>query len=175
MWGYVGYIYFLKSFTVQNRPPGNKIATNMFRTTAQSRCNAASWETVREREACEAMIELMTQAGTSGRKKEQRERRFCIRPYLQVQLTESFSFYLLSRQTTVAVQRYRKGTGVCLWRHWGVASQSLDLFTNVWNLANWKSQKSHCWFWQVQICLKTCTTKEVLSHAWCPRTTFTRN
>ena len=31
MWG--GYIYFLQSFTVQNRPPGNKIATTIFKTT----------------------------------------------------------------------------------------------------------------------------------------------
>lgn len=40
MW--VGYIYFLKSCTVQNRPPGNKIATTILKTTILSKCKAVS-------------------------------------------------------------------------------------------------------------------------------------
>lgn len=44
MW--VGYIYFLKSCTVQNRPPCNKIATTILKTTMLSKCKAVSRETL---------------------------------------------------------------------------------------------------------------------------------
>lgn len=51
IWG--EYIYFLKSFTVQNRPPGNKIATTILKTTTQSIYKATSWET-----RCNKLVKL---------------------------------------------------------------------------------------------------------------------
>lgn len=48
MW--VRYIYFLKSCTVQNRPPGNKIATTILKTTvlskAEKHCSTEASETM---------------------------------------------------------------------------------------------------------------------------------
>lgn len=70
----------------------------------------------------------MTQAQTSGEKKATSG----IRPCLQMQLPDNFSFSF--KQTTIAVQRRTNRTVECVWRRWGVAFQSLHLFTNFSNL-----------------------------------------
>lgn len=53
---HVGWVYL---FAVQNRPPGNKIATTILKTTMLSICKATSRETLGNKEACEIMIKLI--------------------------------------------------------------------------------------------------------------------
>lgn len=54
---WVGYIYFLKSFAVQNRPPGNKIVTNILKKTMRSTGKAASFKTLCNIEPSEIILE----------------------------------------------------------------------------------------------------------------------
>lgn len=54
---WVGYIYFLKSFAVQNRPPSNKIVTEILKTTMQSTGKAASFETRCNKESSEMILQ----------------------------------------------------------------------------------------------------------------------